>query len=159
MWRCRSASEKVIGLVVECTDSSDFAIEKLKPISAVIDQQPLLPESLFKLFIWAANYYQHPIGDALFSTLPVLLRNGSELPEIKIANWRATTLGKGLGPDSLKRSPRQKALMEELLEQPQISQELLLESHSRAALKQLQEQRPDRASAAKAATCRDAQSA
>jgi primosomal protein N' (replication factor Y) len=140
---CRVAvpfgKREVIGLVIECTDSSDFAIEKLKPVSAVIDQQPLLPESLFKLFIWAANYYQHPIGDALFSTLPVLLRSGSELPEIKIANWRATTLGKGLGPDSLKRSPRQKALMEELLEQPQISQELLLETHSRAALKQLQD--------------------
>jgi primosomal protein N' (replication factor Y) len=130
---------KVIGLVVECADSSNFAIEKLKPISAVIDQQPLLPESLFKLFIWAANYYQHPIGDALFSTLPVLLRSGSELPEVKIAHWRATTLGKGLGPDSLKRSPRQKALMAELLAQPQISQEALLETHSRAALKQLQD--------------------
>jgi primosomal protein N' (replication factor Y) len=140
---CRVAvpfgKREVIGLVIECPQSSDFALEKLKPISAVIDPQPLLPESLFKLFIWAANYYQHPIGDALFSTLPVLLRNGSELPEIKIANWRATTLGKGLGPDSLKRSPRQKALMDELLEQPQITQEQLLETHSRAALKQLRE--------------------
>ena len=140
---CRVAvpfgKREVIGLVIECPQNSDFALEKLKPISAVIDPQPLLPESLFKLFIWAANYYQHPIGDALFSTLPVLLRNGSELPEIKIANWRATTLGKGLGPDSLKRSPKQKALMNELLEQPQISQDQLLETHSRAALKQLRE--------------------
>jgi primosomal protein N' (replication factor Y) len=140
---CRVAvpfgKREVIGLVIECPDSSDFAMEKLKPISAVIDRQPLLPESLFKLFIWAANYYQHPIGDALFSTLPVRLRSGSALPEIEIANWRATTLGKGLGPDSLKRSPRQKALMEELLAQPLISQESLLETHSRAALKQLVE--------------------
>ena len=138
---CRVAvpfgKREVVGLVIECPDSTDFAVEKLKPISAVIDQQPLLPESLFKLFIWAANYYQHPIGDALFSTLPVLLRSGSELPEIQIANWRATTIGKGLGPDSLKRSPRQKALMNELLEQPLISEEQLLETHSRAALKQL----------------------
>ncbi len=138
---CRVAvpfgKREVVGLVIDCPESSDFAVEKLKPISAVIDQQPLLPESLFKLFIWAANYYQHPIGDALFSTLPVLLRNGSELPEIQIANWRSTTLGKGLGPDSLKRSPRQKALMDELLQQPLISEERLLETHSRAALKQL----------------------
>ena len=140
---CRVAvpfgKREVVGLVIDCPESTDFAVEKLKPISAVIDQQPLLPESLFKLFIWAANYYQHPIGDALFSTLPVLLRSGSELPEIQIANWRATTLGKGLGPDSLKRSPRQKALMDELLQQPLISEEQLLETHSRAALKQLRE--------------------
>ena len=130
---------EVVGLVIESTDSSDFALEKLKPISAIIDRQPLLPESLFKLFIWAANYYQHPIGDALFSTLPVLLRSGSELPEIEIANWRATTLGKGLGPDSLKRSPRQRALMDDLLAEPLIREDLLLETHSRAALKQLRE--------------------
>ena len=130
---------EVVGLVIESTDSSDFALEKLKPISAIIDRQPLLPESLFKLFIWAANYYQHPIGDALFSTLPVLLRSGSELPEIQIANWRATTLGKGLGPDSLKRSPRQRALMDDLLAESLIREDLLLETHSRAALKQLRE--------------------
>jgi len=140
---CRVAvpfgKREVVGLVIDCPESTDFAVEKLKPISAVIDQQPLLPESLFKLFIWAANYYQHPIGDALFSTLPVMLRSGSELPEIQIANWRATTLGKGLGPDSLKRSPRQKALMDELLQQPLISEQKLLETHSRAALKQLRE--------------------
>ena len=125
--------------MIECTDSSDFAIEKLKPISAVIDQQALLlPESLFKLFIWAANYYQHPIGDALFSTLPVLLRSGKALPEQpQIANWRATTLGKGLGPDSLKRSPKQRSLMTALLEQPLISQEQLLTIYTRATLKQL----------------------
>ena len=130
---------EVVGLVIESTDSSDFALEKLKPISAIIDRQPLLPESLFKLFIWAANYYQHPIGDALFSTLPVLLRSGSELPEIQIANWRATTLAKGLGPDSLKRSPRQRALMDDLLAESLIREDLLLETHSRAALKQLRE--------------------
>ncbi len=154
---CRVAvpfgKREVVGLVIDCPESTDFAVEKLKPISAVIDQQPLLPESLFKLFIWAANYYQHPIGDALFSTLPVLLRSGSELPEIQIANWRATTLGKGLGPDSLKRSPRQKALMDELLQQPLISEQKLLETHSRAALKQLREKDLIELVHAKAATC------
>ena len=139
---CRVAvpfgKREVVGLVIECTDSSDFAIEKLKPITAIIDQQALLPESLFKLFIWAANYYQHPIGDALFSTLPVLLRSGKALPEQpQIANWRATTLGKGLGPDSLKRSPKQRSLMTALLEQPLISQEQLLTIYTRATLKQL----------------------
>jgi primosomal protein N' (replication factor Y) len=140
---CRVAvpfgKREVIGLVIECREKSTIAAEKLKPINAVIDRQPLLPESLFELFIWAANYYQHPIGDALFSTLPVLLRRGSELPAVEIASWRATTRGKGLGPDSLKRSPRQKALMEELLEQPTISQQALLETHSRTTLKQLAE--------------------
>ena len=70
---------KVIGLVLDIATESDFPIEKLKPITAIIDKKPLLPKSLFNLFVWAAHYYQHPIGEALFTALPVLLRKG-ELP-------------------------------------------------------------------------------
>ena len=141
---CRVAvpfgAREVIGLVIDCPQSSDFEVEKLKPINAVIDSEPLLPESLFELFIWAANYYQHPVGDALFSTLPVLLRSGKPLPEPQqIASWRTTTKGRGLGPDSLKRAPRQQALIAELLQKQQILEQQLLKNHSRAALKQLQE--------------------
>jgi len=64
----------VIGLVIELAESSDFDLDKLKPVDAIVDADPLLPKSLFKLFNWAANYYHHPIGDALFTALPVLLR-------------------------------------------------------------------------------------
>ncbi len=129
----------VVGLVIDCVDTSAFSIDKLKPIAAVIDQQPLLPESLFKLFIWAANYYQHPIGDALHSTLPVLLRRATPLPAVNhVPHWQPSLLGLGLGPDSLKRSPKQKALMADLLTEAPLRHDDLVTRYSAALLKQLQ---------------------
>ena len=125
----------VVGLVIDCVDTSAFSIDKLKPIAAVIDQQPLLPESLFKLFIWAANYYQHPIGDALHSTLPVLLRRATPLPAVNhVPHWQPSVLGKGLGPDSLKRSPKQKALMADLLTEAPLRHDDLVTRYSAALL-------------------------
>ena len=109
---------EVIGLVIEQTHKSDFAIEKLKPVAAVIDTEPLLPETLFKLFIWAANYYHHPIGDALFNALPVRLRLGQPLPLPKVSKWwRVTDIGRERGQEMLRggRLHKQRALLNDLL--------------------------------------------
>ena len=102
---------KVTGLIVGTGTTSDFDINKLKAVEQLLDPAPLLPESLFTLFILAANYYQHPIGDALFSTLPILLRKGDPLPDSSQRYWQLTTKGKGLGPSSLKTAPSQQALI------------------------------------------------
>ena len=63
------AERILIGLIVDIPQTSELAIEKIKEISDIIDSSPIVP-SIYKLFIWAANYYQHPIGEALFTTLP-----------------------------------------------------------------------------------------
>ena len=130
---------EVTGLIIECADTSTFALEKLKPVSQLIDVEPLLPVSLFRLFIWASRYYQHPIGDALFSTLPTLLRKGALPPEQGQKCWQLSTFGKGLGPDSLKQAPKQRAVIDKLLVEDVVSDEQLVALFSRAVLKPLQE--------------------
>ena len=67
---------------------------------------------LFKLFIWAANYYQHPIGEALFTALPSLLRKGEPAVASGIVHWQLTELGAELDPQTLKRAPKQHALID-----------------------------------------------
>jgi primosomal protein N' (replication factor Y) len=131
---------KVTGLIIEVGVESEYALEKLKPISALIDPEPLLPESLFKLFIWAASYYQHPIGDALFSALPVRLRSADLPPPQGLICWQLTNLGLGLGPDSLKQARKQRALVDLLHTQgPTVAEEIILGEFSRAILKQLEQ--------------------
>lgn len=130
---------EVTGLIIECADTSTFALEKLKPVSQLIDVEPLLPASLFRLFIWASRYYQHPIGDALFSTLPTLLRKGALPPEQGQKCWQLSTFGKGLGPDSLKQAPKQRAVVDKLLAEGVVSDEQLVTLFSRAVLKSLEE--------------------
>ena len=127
------------GLIIERTDQTEFELAKLKPINALIDSEPLLPPSLFKLFIWAARYYQHPIGDALFSTLPILLRKGELPPPQGQRCWQLSSLGKGLGPDSLKQARKQRAVIDLLRTEGTVSDERIVESFSRAILSQLEQ--------------------
>ncbi len=103
---------QVVGVIVGSSDSSDFPAAKLKPILAVLDAEPLLPPSLFQLFLWAADYYQHPVGEALAAALPTLLRRGERPPNAAELRWQLTTHGRGLPTDALRRAPRQQQLLQ-----------------------------------------------
>ena len=54
----------------------------LKPISAVIDEQALISESLLNLCLWMGHYYQSPLSEVLPLALPKKYRLGQacELP-------------------------------------------------------------------------------
>ena len=67
-------ARKVVGVVVGITDTSDFAIEKLKAITQVFDDEPPLDADTFALLRFCADYYQYPFGQALLASLPTRLR-------------------------------------------------------------------------------------
>jgi len=141
---CRVAVDfgrrNVVGLVLDLGSNSELALEKLKPITAIIDSTPLLPPPLFKLFIWAANYYQYPIGEALFTALPVLLRKGKLPPAQTALHWTLSELGYGLGPDSLNRAPKQKALIKLIQNHSgALAESEILALFSRSIINQLQQ--------------------
>jgi len=70
---------EVVGVIVSASETSEFPVEKLKTISAVIDETPLIDEKLLSLYHWASDYYQHPLGDVILGTLPKKIRDGSVL--------------------------------------------------------------------------------
>lgn len=45
-----------------------------RPVSACLDETPLLPKSILDLCTWAAGYYHHPIGEVFAAALPASLR-------------------------------------------------------------------------------------
>ncbi len=132
---------EMTGLIVGTGTTSEFDINKLKPVGRLLDCSSLLPESLFNLFVWAANYYQHPIGDALLSTLPTLLRKGDPLPETSRRFWQLTTKGKVLGPTSLKGAPSQQPLTDELQNKGKVDDVQLVAAYSRSILSALEEKK------------------
>ena len=117
---------KVIGVVVEKTTHSDFKPAQLKAIEQVLDQQlpkdaPLLPADLLELGLWAADYYQHPIGEALAGILPTLLRKGKELPVSAPTHWQLSTHAKGLPETALSKAKRQQQALGLLREHGKVS--------------------------------------
>ena len=116
----------VVVLIVTCPETTDYDENKLKSIENLLDKSPLIPQELFALFVWAAHYYQHPIGDALFNMLPVTLRKAKPLSEPSTKYWQLTAKGKGLGENSLNRAPSQKALIGHLLKHGRLSHDDLI---------------------------------
>ncbi len=104
-----------VGMIVAHSDTSAIPDHKLKPIIDVLDTCPLLSPTLLGVCLWAAAYYQAPIGEALATVLPALLRQGAA-PLVRTENrWRLTTHGLGLPPDALRRAPRQQQVLQLLL--------------------------------------------
>lgn len=64
------------GVVIEISDTSTFPIERLRHVTELLDQTPLLDATLLELLVWAADYYHHPIGEAVAAALPAALRAG-----------------------------------------------------------------------------------
>lgn len=128
---------KQVGVITATPADSDFAIEKLKSISQLLDQKALLNNSLYKLLNWAAIYYQHPFGDVFQQAIPTLLRKG------KAATFKAQEYWKLKQADTdisqLTRAKKQHQAAQ-LLQISALSYDQLKENNvSRATLNSLQE--------------------
>lgn len=96
-----------VGVVVSVSETSELPREELKQVSDVLDSESLFSPSVWRMLIWAADYYHHPIGDVLFHALPVLLRQGKPASAAPLWYWFATEQGQSVDINSLKRSPKQ----------------------------------------------------
>ncbi len=111
---------QIVGVLVAVVTDSDLPLEQLKPASALLDAEPVLPPALMALLGWAADYYHHPLGDALAQALPVLLRQGESASASRTA-WRLTTAGLALPAGALRRAPTQQAAFDLLLKEGAIA--------------------------------------
>lgn len=70
-----------IGLIwkVESQHSTTDDGFELKPVQELLDEAPLPDSHWLELLEWAARYYHHPLGEALFTALPAALRKPKTL--------------------------------------------------------------------------------
>lgn len=120
---------RIVAILLEITQNSEIAPDKLRPAEEFIDQQPLLDDSYFQFFRWVADYYHHPVGDTVFGFLPSLLRKGRSADKTIAGTertWQLSPHGQGLISDGndtvLKRAPKQGQLLKALLEQGALTQ-------------------------------------
>ena len=77
----------IVGIIVSLVTQSTVEKTKLKSIAKVIDSEPIIEEHHLNFYLWSANYYHHPIGDALFKMLPSNLRKGFPIPKMTTRCW------------------------------------------------------------------------
>ncbi len=85
------------GLVTGLAAESEVPAEKLRPVLAILDDEPLLDEHLLTLYRWASNYYLFPLGMALQTSLPKQLREGKACTLATPMVWQ---LAKPADPES-----------------------------------------------------------
>ena len=130
---------QVIGIILEITNHSEIASEKLKNVTNFVDETPLLTDRLLRLFKWASVYYQFPIGETLFQSLPILLRNGEPLPELRKRYWTISVSGLQADEKLLVSAPRQRALLQLLKTEINLKESYILEKFSRSIILKLAE--------------------
>ena len=109
-------ARKLIGLIVDHAAESSLPSHKLKRITEVLDEEPVLDAALLKLLFWAAEYYQQPIGEVLFSALPSSLRKGKLISPATETLYQLTT---NINLDNeLTRAPKQRLITELLAANP-----------------------------------------
>lgn len=112
-------TQKRVGIVVEFPKQSEVSVTQLKPIHEVLDKQGLFNESIWALLHWAANYYQAPMGEALFQALPVKLRQGESAEEKSRIFFQITESGReALLSQQLKRAKKQQEALQFLIKAP-----------------------------------------
>ncbi|MCU8041224.1 primosomal protein N' [Shewanella oncorhynchi] len=131
--------QQLIGLVTGITESCSLAPKQIKSVLEFIDDKPLLPESLYKLTLWAARYYFCSQGQMLTQALPVALRKGLDAAPQKIQFWQLTEIGQNIAPEAVKRAPAQKKLLELLKTASLTQEEVISLDISKAALKALED--------------------
>ncbi len=108
-----------VGVLLEVVTHTDIAPQKLKRALKLLDDTPVLNDDILAMVSWASRYYHHPIGEALATALPVLLRQGQAPTAADITAVRLTAAGQAADPATLARAPRQVAVLAALHAQPE----------------------------------------
>lgn len=103
--------KETVGILLEVAAKSAIDPARLRQAISIIDHTPLLSTSMMELVNWASRYYQHPIGDVVFTALPKNLRRGKPIKTVNSVDEKCS-----LKPDSLPElSEHQKQAVERIL--------------------------------------------
>ncbi|GGZ96800.1 primosomal protein N' [Ignatzschineria ureiclastica] len=78
------AGRRVVGVVMAVKSESDYPREKLKAVTTILDEAPILQPQLLALAKWMASYYHAPIGEVIQLFLPASLRQGRSLFAVEL---------------------------------------------------------------------------
>ncbi len=106
-----------MGWLVGSKAVSELPAHRLRRVLSVLDTEPLLPPDLLGMLVWAARYYQHPLGEVLAAALPKALREGRDTASGEML-WALNAEGMSADPEILRRAPAQLRIYQALRDRP-----------------------------------------
>ncbi len=114
-------SRNQIGIVMDIADSSDIAVEKLKPILQAFNEETPLDAEMLSLIKFSADYYQYPFGQALLSSLPARLRQIAPAVSRKQYLYQLTGAGRAADVEGI---PKKQKVLRSVLSALQAANQL-----------------------------------
>jgi primosomal protein N' (replication factor Y) len=87
----------------------------LRPIAQVLESEPALPADVFRLLVFAAAHYRHPLGEALRAALPPGLTQAVEGRQAEAEVVETAVATEAAAGATLPRAPAQAAVLAYLL--------------------------------------------
>lgn len=95
---CEFGRRKILGVVLSLSEAPPSGIEthKLKPLLAVLDDEPAIPEELLSFLVTLAGYYVAPVGEVMRLALPAVERSAGQEGETKrlLDDAKVATVGR-----------------------------------------------------------------
>ena len=105
---------QMIGVVVGHSSNSVLPEGKLKPITELIDDTPVVNQTDLGLLRWVAEYYHQPFGEVIKLAFPSVVRQGKSISPAKEKIYRLSEQGRQVNIEELKRAPLQEHVFAEL---------------------------------------------
>ncbi|MDP2805409.1 MAG: primosomal protein N' [Gallionellaceae bacterium] len=105
--------KQMVGIVMEVVEKSDFAVDRIKPITQLLADVPPLAEEVLTLLRFCSDYYHHPLGLTVMAALPSRLRAAEPVVIKRELSYELTSAGRAL---DLKEFPKRRAVQLRLLQ-------------------------------------------
>ncbi len=102
---------QMVGVVMECVESSDLSIERIKPVMQVLHDSAPLSAKLLELLQFCSDYYHYPIGPTVLSALPTRLRSDKPISVKPVLNYRLID-----GAPNIDSLPKRKVIARRIVE-------------------------------------------
>ena len=121
--RVAFGTRKLVAIVVELKDRSNYPKERLKPLLEILDSEALFDRDLWSTLHWLSGYYLAPIGEVFDVAIPVKLRQGEAWVPASRQTWRLSEIGRSSPIDQLERAPLQLAIVKRFMRSEALSSE------------------------------------
>ncbi len=104
--------KRTVGVILALEDQSALPESQVKPAIQIYRDRTGVPRDVLDMLEFAADYYVHPLGAAIFLALPPALRRARSLADPAPTLLRLTAAGRAAIPPAS--ATRQRALLESL---------------------------------------------
>jgi len=110
--------QQLTGIVIAVSDHSEYPPSKLKAAVELLDNKPVIDETMMRLYRWCNSYYQHMLGETLATALPTLLHKGERYQPRQETLYYLTDAAKKADKSTLKRAPKQADIIDLIMQHP-----------------------------------------